>query len=189
MTENMFERSLAFAIKVHEGQKRKGKDIPYIEHIYSVGEILRMVTDDIEIWSAGALHDTVEDCQPYGSVTLAVISELASERVARMVGDVTEADKSQSWELRKQQALEHIQHMEEDSLLVKTADLIANLSEMVADLSTTPAVEFFGRFNAGKEKLIPSYVKRYEALLARWPDNPLLPKLEPLIAEFIKLAS
>lgn len=187
-TPSLYERCVAFATQVHEGQFRKGKDIPYIGHCLAVVRLLTIITDDHEIWSAGVLHDTVEDCRPYGSVTLPIIEELAGERVARMVGDVTEPDRSLSWDERKQQALDHIVLMQKDSLLVKSADITANLTELNNDLKDGDPVEIFGRFNAGREKTVLSYYKRYLALFARWPENPLLPQLKKQIDLLLKFA-
>ena len=58
----MIDRAIAFAVKAHEGQPRKGTDIPYIFHPIEVGMIVSRITDDAEVIAAAVLHDTVEDC-------------------------------------------------------------------------------------------------------------------------------
>lgn len=56
-------KALAFAIKAHEGQKRKHSDIPYIYHPLNLAcHCLAMGIDDDAIIAACLLHDTVEDC-------------------------------------------------------------------------------------------------------------------------------
>ena len=55
--------ALPFAIKAHEGQKRKRSDIPYIYHPLNLAcHCLAMGIDDDAIIAACLLHDTVEDC-------------------------------------------------------------------------------------------------------------------------------
>ena len=55
--------ALPFAIKAHDGQKRKRSDIPYIYHPLNLAcHCLAMGIDDDAIIAACLLHDTVEDC-------------------------------------------------------------------------------------------------------------------------------
>ena len=58
----MINKAIAFAVKAHEGQPRKGTEIPYIFHPLEVGMIVSRITDDEEVIAAAVLHDTVEDC-------------------------------------------------------------------------------------------------------------------------------
>ena len=56
-------KALDFAIKAHEGQKRKKSDIPYIYHPLNIAcHMLAMDIKDDEIISACLLHDVIEDC-------------------------------------------------------------------------------------------------------------------------------
>jgi len=59
--------------------------------------------------------------------------KLHGERVAKMVEDVTEKDKSKPWFERKMEALKHVKVMDNDSLLLKSADILHNLSESIVD--------------------------------------------------------
>lgn len=183
----LLQKAIDFATDVHEVKqkhKRKGKDIPYITHVLSVGLILARVTNEDDIIAAGILHDTIEDCKPQGSVTREIIGEEFNESVARMVDDVTEPsfaqgygwagkDKKSTWLERKMAALKHIKHMEHDSQLVKSADVLHNLTELIQDLEKD-GDEVWQRFNASKVDTI----KRYDALISElarvWSDNPLL---------------
>lgn len=67
LTSNL-HNAITFATKVHSGVSRKGKNIPYITHPLTVALILYRVTQDENIIIPGILHDTIEDCEPYGSV-------------------------------------------------------------------------------------------------------------------------
>ena len=93
----MINKAIAFAVKAHEGQPRKGTEIPYIFHPLEVGMIVSRITDDEEVIAAAVLHDTVEDCD---AVTLDDIRREFGDRVARIVGLESE-DKDKSWEERK----------------------------------------------------------------------------------------
>src|SRR5687768_16215143 len=104
MYTNKFQKAIKFAIKVHQGQTRKGKDETYIVHPLAVGLILSRVTSDEDIIIAGILHDTIEDCKPYGSITKELIVKEFGENVAEMVNDSTEQDKSLPWDERKRLA-------------------------------------------------------------------------------------
>src|SRR5438445_65563 len=109
MYSNKLQKAINFAIKVHKGQTRKGKpDVPYVTHPLSVGIILSNAGAPEDIIIAGILHDTIEDCEPYGSITKEIITNEFGDQVAKMVNDVTEQDKTLSWEIRKQKAFEHI---------------------------------------------------------------------------------
>ena len=65
-------------------------------HPLSVGLILSQAGASEDTIVAGILHDTIEDCVPYGSVTKKTIENKFNANVARMVDDVTEKDKSLS---------------------------------------------------------------------------------------------
>jgi len=181
-TELIREASF-FAETVHRGQVRKGKETPYIVHVMAVGLILALANADEEVIAAGILHDTMEDCEPYGSVTRELLEEKFGSKVAQMVDDVTEEDKELPWLERKVAALEHIKHMEPDPLMVKTADVISNMTEINRDLRLEGEV-VWERFNASKEDI----VLRYEMLVAEigrvWPENPLLEELRIAHEEF-----
>ena len=170
-------KAIAFATKVHKGQTRKGKIIPYITHPKAVGQILASVTKDEEIIEAGILHDTIEDCQPYGSITKETIEWKFGPRVAKMVNDVTEQDKSLPWAERKQLALEHIENMDNDSLLVKSADVSHNLEDQIEDYKKEGDA-MWKKFNAPKSAQLERYTKLITAIGKKWPQNPLLDELE-----------
>lgn len=173
----LIQQAIDFATDVHKSQTRKGKDVPYVVHVLSVGLILSRVTDDENIIAVGILHDSIEDCKPYGSVTKEIIEDKFNADVARMVDDVTEKEKDSPWLERKMAALEHIQHMQKDSILVKSADVLHNLTELVQDIEKD-GEKIWERFNASKADTI----KRYDALIPElsktWEDNPLAPDLQ-----------
>jgi len=185
----LIHKSIDFAIQVHEidtKKKRKGKDIPYITHPLTVGLILARVTQDENIIAAGILHDTIEDCEPYGSVTKNLIAREFNGEIAQMVNDVTEQDKTLPWMERKMAALKHIQDMGHNSLLVKSADTLHNLTELNDDISTNGEV-VFSKFNATKNDTVTRYKKLIPEIKRSWSDNPLLTDLEYGLIRLLKL--
>ena len=101
-----------------------------------------------------------------------MINELFGESAMKLVLSVTEEDKSKSWEARKTEALEHIRTFSHDSLLLKSADLISNSREIIADYEKE-GDEMFSKFNAPKEKILESYTKTMKAIIEMWPESPL----------------
>lgn len=175
------QKAIKYAIDVHKGQTRKGKpNEPYVTHPLSIGMILARCNADEDILIAGILHDTIEDCKPYGSITKEIIAKNFGANVARMVDDVTEQDKSLPWAVRKQRALEHVPHMGKDSLMVKSADVLHNLQDQIADYEEE-GEDMFKRFNATKSQQLERYQKLLTELEKAYPKNPLLPELKEAV--------
>lgn len=182
----IIQAAIIFASEVHKNQKRKGKDQPYVSHPMAVGLILAGVTKDEKIICAGILHDTIEDAKPYGSITKEIIEENFGSRVARIVNDLTEQDKTLPWAVRKQQVLKHIEVMDNDSLLVKSADVLHNLTDQIEDYRKEGDA-MFAKFNAGKADQLERYEKLITAIGKKWANNPLLVKLEVNLYEAKRL--
>lgn len=186
----LIQKAITFAIKVHHTdahQVRKGSDIPYITHPLAVAPLLARVTKDEEIIVAGILHDTIEDCKPYGSVTKEMIEELFGPRVARMVNDLTEQDKSLSWEERKMMAMAHIKDMEHDSQLVKATDILYNLTDVLNDIEVNGRDKAFSVFGATQDVVMDSYRKRINELARVWPANPLMSELKAQVEKLTEV--
>jgi hypothetical protein len=176
------QKVIKFATKTHEvyqKQKRKGKEIPYITHPLAVGIILAGTGADEDVVCAGILHDTIEDSIPEKKVDFDMLKERFGEEVAGMVLDVTETDKNLPWDERKRLAQEHIKTFSHNSLLVKTADMVSNFSELLDDHRDV-GDEVFLRFNAPKAKMIKNALETATVILDSWPENPLADELRYL---------
>ncbi len=176
------KKAVKFSIKTHEvyqKQKRKGKDIPYITHPLTVGLILMGAGASEDVVVAGILHDTIEDSIPEKKVTAEMIGERFGDTVADLVMSVTEQDKNLSWEERKAIALDHIKSYSQDSLLIKSADIISNASELLDDYEKDKDA-VFERFNASKEKILKHQIEAIGAILEKWPESPLAEDLSSL---------
>ncbi|MEK7202623.1 MAG: HD domain-containing protein [Patescibacteria group bacterium] len=167
------QKAIEVAIVAHDGQTRKGKNVPYITHLLSVGLILARTGATEDIIVAGILHDVLEDTE----LTEDYLVKEFGKEVARIVNDVTEQDKSLPWEERKRLALEHISSMLPDSLLVKSADVLHNMSEQIQDYQREGEKTFL-RFNQPKEQQLLRYQRLIAKLAEAWVDNPLLPDLQ-----------
>jgi hypothetical protein len=173
------KRAIKFSIKTHEiyqKQKRKGKDIPYITHPLTVGIILARAGAAEDVVTAGILHDTMEDSIAEKKVTKGMIKDRFGEQVADIVESVTEQNKSASWEERKKEALSHVKHLSHDSLLVKSADVLSNTSELIDD-HEKDGDDIFTRFNALKEKILKHYLELIRTIVEVWSENPLASEL------------
>ncbi len=120
-----------FAAVQHKDQRRKGSDAdPYINHPLSVARLLVEVggIQDIEILAAAMLHDTVEDTE----TTEAEITELFGKTIASIVMEVTD-DKELEKQERKRLQIEHAPHLSPGAKLVKLADKISNIQDVVSN--------------------------------------------------------
>ena len=93
----LIDLAIKVSTKAHEGQYRKGTNLPYISHPYAVGMLLMSYECTSEVVAAGILHDTVEDTE----LTLKDIEEQFGPKVASIVEGCSEPNKEWSWEERK----------------------------------------------------------------------------------------
>jgi hypothetical protein len=185
------QQAIKFATKTHnqyQQQKRKGKETPYIIHPLTVGIILSLAKASEDVILAGILHDTIEDSINEKKVTSEMIKERFGNEVMKLVLSVTEQNKSLSWDERKAEALKHIKNFSHESVLVKSADVISNISELIDDHKKY-GDEVFERFNAPREKIIPNQLKVISALVSRWPESPLAWDLKFLASDLSRIDS
>ncbi|MDA3815315.1 MAG: HD domain-containing protein [Patescibacteria group bacterium] len=183
-------KAIKFSAKTHnhyQQQTRKGKVIPYITHPLTVGIILLLAKAREDVVCAGILHDTIEDSTPEKKVTYEMIEGRFGKEVADGVLSVTEEDKDLSWEERKKTALDHIKDFSQDSLLIKSADIIGNTSELIDDHARY-GDEIFEIFNAEKEDFVENQLKVINALVECWKENPLAEDLLSLEKELQRIA-
>jgi guanosine-3',5'-bis(diphosphate) 3'-pyrophosphohydrolase len=118
-----------FAALKHRRQRRKDAEAsPYINHPLALARVLKLEAgvDDVEVLVAAILHDTVED-------TETTVEELAREfspAIAAIVAEVTD-DKSLAKAERKRMQVEHAPHISPQAKLVKLADKICNLRDVI----------------------------------------------------------
>ncbi|MFA6183609.1 MAG: HD domain-containing protein [Parcubacteria group bacterium] len=183
------KNAIRFSVKTHEvyqKQKRKGKDIAYVTHPLTAGIILAMAGAKEDVIIAGILHDTIEDSITEKKVDKRMIATRFGKRVAKIVASVSENNKLLSWEQRKAEARENIKKFNHDSILVKSADVLSNVTELIDDYIVC-GKESFSRFGGSKEKVIANYLEVIDILLKGWPNSPLAKDLKNLSIEFKKI--
>lgn len=147
MDELIFD-AIQYAVEKHRGQYRKGTSIPYAFHPLNVAQLLMECECPLETVLAGILHDIVEDT----TTTLQEIESLFGARVAWLVEQVSEPDKQDTWENRKQHTLDLLNRIEDEQvLLLACADKLDNASTIYADHSRIGS-HLWTRFNRGYEQ-------------------------------------
>ncbi len=124
-------QALKFAADKHQDQRRKGeKAPPYINHPIDVFYTLKVEghVDDVDVLCAALLHDTVEDTE----ATIEEIEEVFGANIAQTVDEVSD-DKTLSREERKRLQVEHVSQFSRGAQLLKLADKICNLRDIVKD--------------------------------------------------------
>ena len=159
------ERALRTALAAHAGQARKSEtEVPYIAHPVHVALMLARLGMDDDAIQAGLLHDVVEDCPPW---TLAGLEEQFGERVARIVGELTE-DKSKGWDERKQTAIDHAPRMSPEAAAIKACDKLHNLQCLLADLrAAEDPGAVWGKFRGGRAATLTMARGLVDALASR----------------------
>lgn len=128
----VFNDAIEYAKKAHEGQTRKGSDVPYIEHPLEVADIVKTMTDDEAVWAAAVLHDTVEDT----AISIEDIEREFGKRIADLVASDTENKRSdlpaaETWKIRKQETIDHLNKTDDVSeKMIVLADKLSNIRQI-----------------------------------------------------------
>ncbi len=143
---NIFEKAVMFALKAHEGQKRKDGGV-YILHPLEVAAIVGTMTSNLEVLAAAVLHDTVEDTD----VTAEKILETFGERVASLVAHETENKRpelaaSETWQIRKEESLAVLKDSPIESKMLWVGDKLSNMRSLARDYEKLGEA-VFKRFN------------------------------------------
>ena len=142
---SLLVRALKFAAGKHVAQRRKdAEQSPYINHPIGLVHVLVEIggVDDPVVLAAALLHDTVEDTQ----TTRAELELGFGPEVAAIVSEVTD-DKSLPKKERKRLQVEHASAISPRARLVKLADKICNLRDVLdrppADWALERKQEYF----------------------------------------------
>src|SRR5512134_20524 len=122
-------KALRFSAEKHVDQRRKdARSSPYINHPIQVVETLWRVgkVRDVTLLVAAILHDTIEDT----ATTPEEIRDEFGEEVLALVLEVTD-DKSLPKQVRKQLQVETASHKTGNAKLLKLADKICNVHDVV----------------------------------------------------------
>lgn len=164
---NIIEKAILFAVNAHEGALRKGTNLPYILHPIEATAIAARLTEDPEIIAAAALHDVVEDTDS----TLEDIRSEFGDRVAELVSSCTENKRRElpaadTWMIRKQETIEHLQSASREEKVIAFADKLSNLRSMMTDY-ISEGESFWDRFQVKEPQ---KHVWYYTAMLASFEE-------------------
>ncbi len=179
---NRLYRAINKATWAHRNQKRKGSDLPFIVHPYSVMSIASYVTDNEDILIACLLHDVIEDVPE--EYSKAQIVEDFGQKVLDLVLDVTKDEQAGDWREKCDKYLYHIEFMaSDDAVIVSCADKIHNLISILDDYKIHKD-ELWKRFNSGKEDQYWWYESNLGVIRKRLPNLSLVSTLDTLVKDF-----
>ena len=125
----LISEAIAFAVKAHDGMRRKGGEAPYVLHPLEAAVIVGTMTNDQEIIASAVLHDVVEDT----NITIEEIESRFGKRVKELVESETENKRSDlppdtTWRIRKEESLEELKNATDIAvLMVWLGDKLANM--------------------------------------------------------------
>lgn len=143
----LLDKAIKFATDVHEGQLRKGSNVPYILHPVEAAAIVGTMTTDDEILAAAILHDVVEDTD----TTIEQVREIFGERVAELVASETEDKREHlsaqsTWKIRKQETIDHLKTAPIEVKMITLGDKLSNIRTINRDYDAI-GDELWQRFN------------------------------------------
>ena len=144
----LVSEAIAFAVKAHDGMRRKKSEAPYILHPMEAAVIVGTMTDDQNLIAAAALHDVVEDA----NITIDEIEEKFGKRVRELVESETEDKRADlppesTWRIRKEESLAVLKNTEDIGvLMVWLGDKLANMRAIYRDFKAE-GISMWQRFN------------------------------------------
>ena len=144
----LVSEAIAFAVKAHDGMRRKKSEAPYILHPMEAAVIVGTMTNDQNLIAAAALHDVVEDAD----ITLEEVEERFGKRVRELVESETEDKRADlppesTWRVRKEESLEVLKNTDDIAvLMVWLGDKLANMRSIYRDFKAE-GIAMWQRFN------------------------------------------
>jgi (p)ppGpp synthase/HD superfamily hydrolase len=158
-----FDRALLYATHVHGGQRRKETSIPYVAHLLAVAATVLEYGGSEDMAIAALLHDAVED--QGGEPRLSDIRNRFGNQVADTVHSCSDTvvnssagQPKEDWRLRKKRYIEHLNTVDEGTLLVSLSDKVHNARSILRDLRN-PAIgeRVWARFKSSKNDQLWNY--------------------------------
>ena len=173
-----FTKALAYATKLHEGQRRKGTAIPYIAHLLGVASLALEYAPNEDRAIAALLHDAVED--QGGAKILQRIRRRFGSTVAAMVDGCSDTDvvPKPPWQRRKETYLERLTRESPAVRFVSACDKLHNVRAIIRDYRTH-GDRLWKRFRGGKDGTL----WYYGALVKVYRDAERTPLVEDLARE------
>ena len=131
----LVSEAIAFAVKAHDGMRRKKSELPYVLHPMEAAVIVGTMSEDQNLIAAAALHDVVEDA----GVSIEEIEEKFGRRVRELVESETEDTRaelppSDTWRIRKEESLSVLRSTDDiDVLMLWMGDKLSNMRSIYRD--------------------------------------------------------
>ena len=131
----LVSEAVVFAVKAHDGMRRKNSESPYVLHPLEAAVIVGTMTDDQNLIAAAALHDVVEDA----GITMDEIEQRFGPRVRELVECETENKREElppeeTWRVRKEESLQVLKNAKDPAvLMVWLGDKLANIRAIYRD--------------------------------------------------------
>lgn len=144
----LISEAIAFAVKAHDGMRRKQSELPYILHPIEAAVIVGTMTNDQNLIAAAVLHDVVEDA----GIDMDEIEEKFGKRVRELVASETEDKREElppesTWRLRKEESLNVLKNTNDiDVLMVWLGDKLANMRSIYRDFKNE-GINLWQKFN------------------------------------------
>ena len=168
----LVSEAIAFAVKSHDGMRRKKSNAPYILHPMEAAVIVGTMTDDQNLIAAAALHDVVEDAD----VSIEEIEEKFGIRVRELVESETENKRADlpataTWRVRKEESLEVLKNTDDIGvLMVWIGDKLANMRAIYRDFKVEGNA-IWQRFNQNNVSEQAWYYRSIVKLTERLSDT------------------
>lgn len=176
MERSLLDRAVRLSTKGHEGQSRKGEEMPYITHPVMVAFILARYGFPEVVLAAALAHDLVEDT----AITEEEVRVELGDTVAGIVCEVTHDD-SLGWKEKKLAYIENVRTASVEAKAVSIADKIHNAESLLARYAEKgPAL--WADFNAGREDKLWFEEAMLSMLKESW-DHPLIDEYARLVAQ------
>lgn len=183
--------AFALAALVHEKQKRKSTDIPYISHPMAVAAQVSVWGGSEDQFIAALLHDVVEDG---GAQYMPVIEEHFGKHVLDLVMACSDAAPQRgqpkgAWIERKEKYIANLRSAADEVLLISAADKWHNLASILADAKQLGEM-VFDRFirqdfeRTDKKKMVLWY---YKEIISVYRERKVTaaPELDSLLDEIV----
>ena len=131
----LVSEAIAFAVKAHDGMRRKKCEAPYILHPLEAALIVGTISEDQDLIAAAVLHDVVEDA----GVTMDELEQRFGKRVRQLVACETENKREglppeDTWLVRKEESLQALKDANDpDVLTLWLGDKLANMRAIYRD--------------------------------------------------------
>ena len=168
----LVSEAVAFAVKAHDGMRRKKSDAPYILHPMEAAVIVGTMTEDQDLIAAAVLHDVVEDA----GIAPEEIGERFGMRVRELVASETEDKRedlppSATWRIRKEESLAVLKNTDDIGvLMVWLGDKLANMRAIYRDWKTEGDA-MWERFNQKDKNEQAWYYRSIAELTGRLADT------------------